>query len=135
MTTLQKLFLVFMMLLPFFNQAAFSQTNTQPKPQIIALKIDSDQYQEILDGPPSSLGMYSGLVSLMPGDTVGHHNTEIYEEMLVILSGQGEMILEKGNALPLKYGVVAYCPPHTEHDVKNTGTAPLKYIYIASKTK
>ena len=105
-----------------------------PKAKVIALNFASEMYQEIADGPPSTVGMYSGLVTLQPGDTVGHHNTKSYEEILVILSGEGQMILEHGDALALKYGVVAYCPPHTEHDVKNTGTIALKYVYVASKT-
>jgi quercetin dioxygenase-like cupin family protein len=105
------------------------------KPILISYNIDSSAYQELLSGPPETSGMYSGLVTLMPGDTVGHHNTEIYEELLVIISGEGKMLLEGNKSFALKKGVVAYCPPHTEHDVKNDGTFPLKYIYIAFETK
>jgi quercetin dioxygenase-like cupin family protein len=108
---------------------------TSPRPQVITLNLDSTSYQEILSGSPSSVGMYSGLVTIKPGETVGHHNTEKYEEMLVIFSGIGQMTFDSGQALNLKYGVVAYCPPYTEHDVKNTGTADLKYLYIAAQTK
>jgi oxalate decarboxylase/phosphoglucose isomerase-like protein (cupin superfamily) len=107
---------------------------TTPQPLAISLDLNSPAYQEIVDGPPATIGMYSGLVTIKPGETVGHHNTENYEEMLVILSGEGEMVFEKGMPVTLKYGMVAYCPPHTEHDVKNIGTIPLKYIYVASKT-
>lgn len=116
-------------------QAQVSDTiRTNPQPKSILLDLNSPAYQEIADGPPTTIGMYSGLVTIKPGETVGHHNTENYEEMLVVLSGEGEMIFEEGLPLILKYGMVAYCPPHTEHDVKNIGTIPLKYIYVASKT-
>jgi quercetin dioxygenase-like cupin family protein len=122
-----------------FNEIIQAQvTDTikmNPQPKLITLNLDSTTYQELFDGPPATVGMYSGLVTISPGETVGHHNTENYEEMLVILSGEGEMIFEKGMPVKLKYGMVAYCPPYTEHDVKNTGSIPLKYIYIASKTK
>ena len=107
---------------------------TTPQPLAISFNLNSPAYQDLVVGPPTTLCMYSGLVTIKPGETVGHHNTENYEEMLVILSGEGEMLFEKGLTIKLKYGMVAYCPPHTEHDVKNNGTLPLKYIYVASKT-
>ena len=122
-----------------FREHIFAQVvdtnNISLQPKLIILNLDSSTYQEILNGPPATVGMYSGLVTLKPGETVGHHNTKKYEEMLVILSGEGEMIFENGKAIQLKYGVVAYCPPYTEHDVKNTDSTLLKYIYIASNTK
>jgi mannose-6-phosphate isomerase-like protein (cupin superfamily) len=105
------------------------------QPKTVVLNLDSSSYQEIFEGPPATMGMHSGLVTLKPGETVGHHNTNSYEEMIVVLSGNGEVTFEKGGTLKIKYGVIAYCPPNTEHDVKNTGSVPLKYIYIASKTK
>jgi mannose-6-phosphate isomerase-like protein (cupin superfamily) len=126
-------------ILMFVSEIILAQTadtnKIQPLPKLITLNLDSTSYQEIFEGPPATVGMHSGLVTLKPGETVGHHNTNSYEEMIVILSGSGEVIFEKGGSLPIKYGVIAYCPPNTEHDVKNTGTIPLKYIYIASKTK
>jgi oxalate decarboxylase/phosphoglucose isomerase-like protein (cupin superfamily) len=125
-------------ILMFLSEIIMAQTagtnNRQPQPKLITLNLDSTSYQEIFEGPPATVGMYSGLVTIKPGETVGHHNTENYEEMLVIYSGEGEMIFTDRKIFKLKYGIVAYCPPHTEHDVKNTGPVPLKYIYIASKT-
>jgi quercetin dioxygenase-like cupin family protein len=131
--------LLFLLGLTVFSYDLYSQSadtaKTTLKPMLISFNPDSSAYQELLSGPPSCSGMYSGLVTLLPDETVGHHNTEEYEEMLVILSGEGEMIFSDKKTFKLKYGVVAYCPPHTEHDVKNTSSIPLKYIYTASKTK
>ncbi|MFH0866426.1 MAG: cupin domain-containing protein [Bacteroidota bacterium] len=110
-----------------------SMTALQPK--LITLNLDSSVYQEIFNGPPTTVGMYSGLVTLEPAETVGHHNTDEYEEILVIFSGEGQMTFADGQIFNLEYGVIAYCPPHTEHDVKNISAIPLKYIYIASETK
>jgi mannose-6-phosphate isomerase-like protein (cupin superfamily) len=31
-------------------------------------------------------------------------------------------------------GKVSYIPPHTAHDVKNTGTEPLVYVYCVAPT-
>ena len=30
-------------------------------------------------------------------------------------------------------GFIVYCPPCTEHNVKNTGEKYLKYIYVAAQ--
>lgn len=107
----------------------------KPQPKSIELNLSSSEYQRLLGGPPDSVTMRSGLVTLAPGKTVGKHNTEDYEEVLIVLQGQGKMMMSEGNAIVLKYGLMLYCPPGTEHDVQNTGTEPLKYIYIVAKAK
>jgi len=135
---LSKVLVIILFLIAYTGNIMAQVTDTnklQLEPKLIALKLDSSAYQGIFDGPPETVGMYSGLVTLNPGETVGHHNTNEYEEMLVIFSGEGHMIFENKNKFELKYGVVAYCPPYTEHDVINTGPGLLKYLYIASKTK
>jgi mannose-6-phosphate isomerase-like protein (cupin superfamily) len=106
-----------------------------PQPKLVILNLDSSAYQSIFKGSPETVTFHSGLVTLKQGEKVGHHNTEDYEEILVIFSGEGQMIIEGGKSMNLKYGVIAYCPPYTEHDVKCTSPLPLKYLYIASKTK
>lgn len=117
----------------------WAQTGNNDKdilqPKLVTLNLDSSNYQQIFAGPPSTAGIHSGLVTLIPDKTVGHHNTDDYEEIIVVFSGEGEMIFGNGKSFSLKYGVIAYCPPHTEHDIKNTGAAPLKYLYIATNTK
>jgi mannose-6-phosphate isomerase-like protein (cupin superfamily) len=45
------------------------------------------------------------------------------------------MILSDGNKLEMKEGNLLYCPPYTEHDVKNTGSLPLQYIYVVARAK
>ncbi len=117
------------------NAQANDTSKTLLQPKLIKLNLDSSNYQSIFKGSPETVSMHSGLVTLKPGETVGDHNTDDYEEMLVVFSGEGQMMFAKGKAFNLKYGEVAYCPPHTEHDVKNTGSTLLKYLYIAAKTK
>jgi len=87
----------------------------------------------VLGGPPETLTMRSGSVVLLPSKSVGRHNTGDYEEAVVVLAGRGEMRLADGTVLNLKPFVVAYCPPGTEHDVKNTGDEPLRYVYVVAK--
>ncbi len=108
-------------------------TGISPKPKIVVLNLASENYQCIFDGPPETVLFHSGLITLQPDESVGIHNTKAYEEMIIVLEGECQLISTKGEDFQLKYGVVAYCPPHTEHNIKNTGSKPLKYIYIATK--
>ncbi len=79
--------------------------------------------------------MRTGRVILAPGKSIGAHSTRENEEVLVILEGQGEMRIKGGNILKLSKGVIAYCPPGTEHDVFNTGTNLLRYVYVVAKAQ
>jgi len=76
----------------------------------------------------------SGLALCLPPffTSVGIHNTEKYEEVLVILEGQGEMRITGGPTMDLKVNSVVYCPPRTEHNVVNTGKTRLRYAYIVA---
>ena len=116
--------------------SAFPQEpSIQPVPKVIKIEMQGKDYQRLLAGPPETATMRSGAVTLQPGKTVGKHSTESYEEMLVILEGEGTMILAGGKEMPLKAGSIAYCPSNTEHDVKNTGSTILRYIYVVAKAK
>jgi len=76
--------------------------------------------------------MKSGAVVLRPGESVGWHVTRKREEVVVVLSGRGEFRTRDGTVLELAPHAVAYCPPETEHDVVNTGTEPLRYVYVVA---
>jgi mannose-6-phosphate isomerase-like protein (cupin superfamily) len=53
--------------------------------------------------------------------------------MIIPLSGSGELIIEGRNSFAVYPGCVLYNPPHTRHDVVNTGDQPLRYIFIVSR--
>jgi mannose-6-phosphate isomerase-like protein (cupin superfamily) len=109
---------------------------------------DKAEYQRILEGKPQTLGMRSGRVHLPPGQACGEHSTKSHEELLVFLAGQGELQIgapdpEAGRAAalraegaprrhPVGVGKVAYIPPETLHDVSNTGSEPLIYVYCVA---
>ena len=96
------------------------------------LVIDLDEKpenQRLLAGEPQTYGMRSGRVYLEPGQACGLHSTKDREELLVFLSGQGELIIGQENHLQVGKGKVSYIPPKTDHDVKNTGSEPLVYVY------
>jgi len=106
---------------------------SKPKPCLIELSDTTSDYQRVLSGPPQTTSMHSGLVVLFPSKSVGKHSTENYEEAVIVLAGSGEMRITGGETLKLKPNSVAYCPPHTEHDVVNTSSQPLRYLYIVAK--
>ena len=105
----------------------------KPEPRIVELDRDATEYLRILGGPPESVTMHSGYVVLQPEKTVGRHSTGSYEEIVVVLDGEGEMLFGDGSVLRLKPYAVAYCPPDTEHDVRNTGGKPLRYVYVVAR--
>jgi oxalate decarboxylase/phosphoglucose isomerase-like protein (cupin superfamily) len=97
---------------------------------------DKPDYQRILEGKPQTCGMRSGRVFLESGKACGQHSTKDHEELLVFLSGQGELLIgdpaQAVTSLQVEAGRLAYIPPRTLHDVHNTGNAPLVYIYCVA---
>jgi quercetin dioxygenase-like cupin family protein len=93
---------------------------------------DKAEYQRLLEGKPQTLGMRSGRVHLPPGQACGQHSTKNHEELLVFLAGQGELLIEGGARHRVGVGKVAYIPPETLHDVNNTGSGPLIYVYCVA---
>jgi quercetin dioxygenase-like cupin family protein len=109
--------------------------SAKPVPKVISIGAGEQEYVRLLAGPPESVTMRSGAVTLQPGKTVGKHNTEGYEEFILVLEGRGSMMLSDGRQLEMTVGSAVYCPPDTEHDVKNTGLTPLRYVYVVAKTR
>lgn len=93
---------------------------------------DQPEYQRILEGRPQTHGMRSGRVYLEPGAACGQHSTKHHEELLVFLTGQGQLQIGQSESFEVGAGKVAYIPPETAHDVKNTGSGPLAYIYCVA---
>ena len=93
---------------------------------------EKPENQKLLSGVPHTLGMRSGRVYLSPGQACGQHSTKDREELLVFLSGQGELIIGQENRFQVGKGKVSYIPPQTDHNVKNTGSEPLVYVYCVA---
>jgi mannose-6-phosphate isomerase-like protein (cupin superfamily) len=66
---------------------------------------------------------------------VGEHVTEGKEEVVIVLQGQGELHCNGSGVMKLSTGDVAYVPPETAHDIRNTGTGTLEYIFVVSPVK
>lgn len=107
----------------------------RPTPKVIPLTSSGKDITPVLTGPPETVTMKSGFVVLPPGKSVGKHNTEQNEELLVVFEGQGEMTFRDGSKLPVRANTAIYCPPQTEHNVTNTGNDNLRYLYIVSNAR
>jgi quercetin dioxygenase-like cupin family protein len=103
-------------------------------PFVKSLPADSKSHFEILT-KAEALVLRSGMVTLKPGDNVGSHNTEDYEECIIVLEGSGEIEVEGLGRQKITARQAAYNPPHTQHNVYNTGDHVMRYIYIVAKTK
>lgn len=104
-----------------------------PSEKVLIIDLnDKTEYQRLLDGKTQTCGMRSGRVYINPGQSCGRHSTEQHEEVLVFLSGQGLLLIGEQDSHRVGEGKVSYIPPHTLHDVKNTGTEPLIYIYCVA---
>lgn len=94
------------------------------------------EYQQLLTGKPQTCGMRSGRVYLQPGESIGQHSTKAHEELIVFLSGKGTALIgDPPRQVEIGQGKVAYVPPHTTHNMKNTGTEPFVYIYCVAPVR
>ena len=105
---------------------------TTPAKVLVIDLNEKPENQKLLSGAPQTLGMRSGRVYLTPGQDCGLHSTKDREELLVFLSGHGELIIGQESRFQVGQGKVSYIPPQTDHDVKNTGSEPLVYVYCVA---
>ena len=129
---------VFAILIVFVFSSLQAQVRAQanqshPQPCVIQLSDTTIHYQPILTGSPQTTSMESGLVILKPGALGTQHSSKNYEEAIIVVSGMGELLISGGPTLKLTTNSVAYVPIETVHNIRNTGTIPLKYIYVAAK--
>lgn len=98
----------------------------------LVLSMGESGYQPLLLGRPQTHGMRCGAVALPPGGECGEHTTKAHEETLVFLRGSGTVRLGGHGPLAVGAGRVAYIPPHTVHNVVNTGAEELCYVYVVA---
>jgi len=95
--------------------------------------ITDERYTRLFSRKESTAAsLKSGAVSLRPGENIGEHSTEDKEEIIIVLEGRG--LLKTGNkdSYPFQSGSALYVPPATKHDVKNTGSKNLRYVYVTA---
>lgn len=83
-------------------------------------------------------GRYGGLaphlreVVLLPGKGLERHNHPDAEEILYVLSGLGEQMLDDGEPYPIRGGETVYVPTAVFHSTINTGWEPLRLLALYS---
>jgi quercetin dioxygenase-like cupin family protein len=103
-----------------------------PKPMLIKLDFDSSGYQWLLKCDENTIAVNSGLVRLKPDESVCKHNTNNGEEVIIVLNSEGEICFDGYYRLKVEARVLIYCPSNTLHDVRNTGSELLRYIYAVT---
>ncbi|MGB7727409.1 MAG: cupin domain-containing protein [Candidatus Acidiferrum sp.] len=86
----------------------------------------------LLKGVPQTSGMRGGSVRLKPGESVGWHSTGQNEEALTILRGSGTANIEGHADVPIHANMLAYISPATRHNVTNTGSEILEYVWVVA---
>ena len=107
--------------------------SSQPnKPFVKSLPRNTVGHTELLK-PTQSNNLISGFVSLAPKEEVGRHSTGSYEEMLIVISGIGELEIKGQANITISANQVGYIPPDTGHNVINIGNEPLNYVFVVTK--
>ena len=84
----------------------------------------------VTPGGTPGAGMTFGEVILLPGLGHDRHNHPESEEILYILSGEGEQMLDDGAPFPVRAGDTIYVPTAVFHSTRNTGWEPLRILAI-----
>lgn len=71
-----------------------------------------------------------GEVVLLPGKGHDRHNHPKSEEILYVLSGVGEQMVDDGPPFPVHAGDVMYIPTAVFHATINTGWQPLRLLAV-----
>jgi mannose-6-phosphate isomerase-like protein (cupin superfamily) len=118
----------------FIGCGAQNKASTEKARKFFSMSLNlQPEYQPLLTGRPQTRGMRAGRVYLKPRQECGSHSTEAHEEMLTFLEGKGTALIGKEKtADEVGQGKICYIPPHTLHNIKNTGTEPLVYIYCVA---
>ncbi len=74
--------------------------------------------------------MACGEVVLLPGKGHERHNHPESEEILYVLSGEGEQMLDDGEPFPVKAGDTIYVPTGVFHSTLNTGWEPMRLLAL-----
>jgi oxalate decarboxylase/phosphoglucose isomerase-like protein (cupin superfamily) len=80
----------------------------------------------------SDAGLTFGEVVLLPGKGHERHNHPESEEILYVLSGEGDQMLDDGgeNWFPVRPGDTIYVPTAMFHATINTGWQPMRLLAI-----
>ncbi len=72
------------------------------------------------------------VVELLPGKGHDRHNHPGSEEIIYVISGQGEQTVDDQPAVKVSPGASIYVPADVYHSTLNTGTEPLRLAVVYS---
>jgi oxalate decarboxylase/phosphoglucose isomerase-like protein (cupin superfamily) len=75
-------------------------------------------------------GITFGEVVLQPGRGHDRHNHPESEEILYVLSGEGEQMLDDHEPFAVKPGDTIYVPTGVFHSTRNTGWEPMRLLAV-----
>ena len=104
------------------------------EPKLVKLE-STEKYQRLINKDLGSSGLKSGHVTLKPGENIGEHSTNEREEIIIVLKGKGEAVVDKNKIFTIKENHALYIPPQTSHDIKNSGKENLEYVFVTSKAQ
>jgi oxalate decarboxylase/phosphoglucose isomerase-like protein (cupin superfamily) len=84
----------------------------------------------VTPGMTPGAAMTLGEVVLLPGQGHDRHNHPNSEEVLYVLSGEGEQMLDDEKPFPVRTGDMIYVPTAVFHSTHNTGWSPLRLLAI-----
>lgn len=71
-----------------------------------------------------------GVVTLAPGKGHDRHNHPGVEEIIFVVSGEGEQTLGDQPAVHVRPGASIFVPPDVPHSTLNTGSDPLQLVVV-----
>jgi mannose-6-phosphate isomerase-like protein (cupin superfamily) len=78
-----------------------------------------------------SKSLRAGRITLAPGEEVGEHVTHKREELIIVLKGKG-VLIKKKEKVSMKEGDIHYIKENTRHNVRNTSSKLLEYVYVVN---
>lgn len=81
-------------------------------------------------GSTAGAGMTVGEVVLLPGKGHDRHNHPDAEEVLLVLSGEGEQMVDDKPPYPVHAGDLIYVPKAAFHSTLNTGWTPMRLLAV-----
>ena len=84
----------------------------------------------VAPGSTEGAVMSFGEVVLLPGRGHERHNHPVSEEILYVLSGEGEQMVDDGEPFSVRAGDTIYIPTAIYHSTVNTGWTPMRLLAI-----
>lgn len=113
-----------------------SETTTAPAIAVDRAMIPTDTFEwgamKWLVSPSTTAGasFTFGEVLVMPGKGHTRHNHPDAEEIIYVLSGEAEQILDDGEPFTVRAGDTLFIPVGVFHSTINTGWEPLRVIVV-----